>query len=107
MQAFLVEHDDGGIEFVGSRTEGALLILLKNWGYNYKMTREKRASDVAKMYGFSSEKKMASVVLRTKTGYCLYNKVCDCDDKLTSDMHPYLYHAALVSAARRAAGFYM
>ena len=78
LQAFLVEHDDGAIDLVGNRTEGALLILLRSWGRNYKTVREQRKDDVANMYGFSSAKKMASVMLNTDGRLRLYNKVCTC-----------------------------
>lgn len=76
LQAFLVEHDDGNVELVGNRTEGALLILLRSWGRKYKTVREQRHDDVANMYGFSSAKKMASVMLNINGGLRLYNKVC-------------------------------
>lgn len=75
-QAFLVEHEDGGLEMVGNRTEGALLILLRSWGHSYKTVREKKHNDVANLYGFSSAKKMASVMLNVGSGLRLYNKVC-------------------------------
>ena len=71
-----MEHDDGAVDLVGNRTEGALLILLRSWGRNYKTVREQRKDDVANMYGFSSAKKMASVMLNTDGRLRLYNKVC-------------------------------
>ena len=60
---------------MGNRTEGALLILLRNWGRNYKTVRGNRHEDVAQLYSFSSAKKMASVMLKADSGLCLYNKV--------------------------------
>lgn len=60
---------------VGNRTEGALLILLRSWGRNYKTVREQRHDDIANLYGFSSAKKMASVMLKIDGGLRLYNKV--------------------------------
>jgi hypothetical protein len=35
-KAFLIEHADLPIEFVGNRTECALLMLTKKWGVDYK-----------------------------------------------------------------------
>ncbi len=76
LQAFLIEKDDGSIGLVGNRTEGALLMLLRGWGRNYKTVRANRHEDVAQLYGFSSAKKMANVMLKTYSGLRLYNKVC-------------------------------
>ncbi len=114
-QAFLIEHDKETIEFVGNRTECALLMLIRKWLLNYKDLRSKNEERVAQVscapirstyvvtatntvnhskinealsvldtlwlchcmqvFGFSSIKKMASVLVRTETGYRLYNKV--------------------------------
>jgi hypothetical protein len=41
-QAFLVDHDDGEVEFVGNRTECALLVLGRKWGGDYKAEREEK-----------------------------------------------------------------
>lgn len=41
----------------------------------YKDLRTKHEHDVVNLYGFSSAKKMASVLVRTETGFRLYNKV--------------------------------
>lgn len=41
----------------------------------YKDLRSKHEPRVANLYGFSSAKKMASVLVRTDEGYRLYNKV--------------------------------
>lgn len=35
-KAFLIEHGDLPLEFVGNRTECALLVLTKKWGIDYK-----------------------------------------------------------------------
>lgn len=75
LQAFLIEREDGSIDLVGNRTEGALLILLRNWGRNYKNVRANHKDDVVQLYGFSSAKKMASVMIKTSSGLRLYNKV--------------------------------
>ncbi|KAG2501673.1 hypothetical protein HYH03_000176 [Edaphochlamys debaryana] len=74
-KAFLVDQENGTVDFVGNRTECALLILLRKLGIDYKACREQRESDQIKLYGFSSARKMASVLLREKSGDLkLYNK---------------------------------
>ena len=73
-KAFLIEQEDGSTDLVGNRTEGALLMLLKSWGCSYKTARSDRRDDVAQVYGFSSAKKMASIMLRHPDGMRLYNK---------------------------------
>lgn len=52
-----------------------MLLLLRSWGRNYKTVREQRHDDIANLYGFSSAKKMASVMLKIDGGLRLYNKV--------------------------------
>lgn len=39
-QAFLVDTDKSRIEFVGNRTECALLVMGRNWGQDYKALRD-------------------------------------------------------------------
>jgi Ca2+-transporting ATPase len=51
-KAFLVEKPDTPvIDFVGNRTECALLVLLKKLGIDYNTTREQRAPDQIKVRG--------------------------------------------------------
>ncbi len=59
-------------------------MLLRGWGRNYKTVRANRHEDVAQLYGFSSAKKMASVMLKTDSGLRLYNKVCSLCSKYLS-----------------------
>lgn len=73
-KAFLIEHDKDHVDFVGNRTECALLMMLRKWEMSYKDLRTKHEPRVANLYGFSSAKKMASVLVRTDEGYRLYNK---------------------------------
>jgi P-type Ca2+ transporter type 2C len=85
-KAFLIENGpDLPLEFVGNRTECALLALaLRKWGVDYKALRSEveEKGDTVKLYGFSSAKKMASVLVRQRdpatkqpTGFLrLYNK---------------------------------
>ncbi len=69
-KAFLVEKPDSPvIDFVGNRTECALLVLLKKLGIDYNATREQRAPDQIRVRsirvcagGGGSE--------RCETGYC-------------------------------------
>jgi hypothetical protein len=42
---------------------------------SYKDLRTKHEPRVANLYGFSSAKKMASVLVKTDDGFRLYNKV--------------------------------
>lgn len=74
MQAFLIEKPTT-VEFVGNRTECALLMLLRSWGVPFKGLREEWAGSVEHVYGFSSERKMASVLIRINAGFRLYTKV--------------------------------
>ncbi|KAL6750480.1 plasma membrane calcium-transporting ATPase [Haematococcus lacustris] len=74
-KAFLVEQPGGNVDFVGNRTECALLVMLKKLGIDYTAVREQMQSSQVKLFGFSSARKMASVLLRTTSGgYRLYNK---------------------------------
>ena len=77
-QAFLISKDKAATEFVGNRTECALLVLLRGWGVSYEVLRTRHAGDVEQLYAFSSERKMASVLMRTPAGFCLYNKARAC-----------------------------
>ncbi|KAL4452347.1 hypothetical protein ABPG75_008009 [Micractinium tetrahymenae] len=72
-KAFLVE-DDGKIEFVGNRTECALLVMARNWGQDYAALRDLHHEQTLEVYGFSSERKMASVLVRRGGALRLYNK---------------------------------
>ena len=74
-QAFLVETENKGVDFVGNRTECALLMLLREWGLSYKALRDTHQNSIERIYGFTSERKMASVLVRTPQSLRLYNKV--------------------------------
>ena len=71
-KAMLIDAPQGRVDFVGNRTECAMLMMIKNWGANYKSVRE--GNPVEKLYGFTSDRKMASALLKTKTGMRLHNK---------------------------------
>ena len=68
-------NEKSGIQFVGNRTECALLMLLRDWGGNYKDIRDRHHSGTERIYGFTSERKMASILIRTSSNLRLYNKV--------------------------------
>ena len=72
LQAFLIVKDT--IEFVGNRTECALLMLLRTWGADYKTIRDSYSPMVEKVWDFDSAKKMAGVLIKTADGFRLYNK---------------------------------
>ena len=83
MQAFLVDSGDHtavstvrSVEFVGNRTECALLLMLRGWGHDYKGIRDAHRDAVQKVYTFSSATKMATVLISTgEDSYRLYVKV--------------------------------
>ncbi|KAG2500891.1 hypothetical protein HYH03_001650 [Edaphochlamys debaryana] len=72
-KAFVLE-EKGKIEFVGNRTECALLQMLKNWGCDYAAVREEYDASLFKMFGFSSAKKMASATIKFSDKFRHYNK---------------------------------
>ena len=57
-----------GVDFVGNRTECALLLLLRSWGVDYRALRATHGPRVLREYDFSSERKMASVLLAPEGG---------------------------------------
>ncbi|PNH10333.1 Calcium-transporting ATPase PAT1 [Tetrabaena socialis] len=74
-QAFLQTDEAGKLEFVGNRTECALLLMMdRDLGGSYKQYREQYEKNMAKRYGFSSTKKMASILMRESGKLRLYNK---------------------------------
>ena len=83
MQAFLVDSGDHtavsavkSVEFVGNRTECALLLMLRGWGHDYKSIRDSHRTAIQKVYTFSSATKMASVLVQlNEDTHRLYVKV--------------------------------
>ncbi|EFN57544.1 hypothetical protein CHLNCDRAFT_6358, partial [Chlorella variabilis] len=74
-KAFLMVDDSNGkVDFVGNRTECALLVMARNWGQNYRELRDIHHDQTVEVYGFSSERKMASVLVRRHGALRLYNK---------------------------------
>jgi Ca2+-transporting ATPase len=65
----------GGITAVGNKTEGALMIMCKNWGFDYENTlRQKFHPPRDKVFSFNSAKKRSSAVVTLPDGtvrvYC-------------------------------------
>lgn len=67
--------DKGGeVQCVGNRTECALLLLLRSWGVEAGEARAAYSDRMERVYAFSSERKLASVLVRMESGYRLYTK---------------------------------
>jgi Ca2+-transporting ATPase len=75
-KAFLVENENGTVGFVGNRTECALLLMVRSWGEKYREIRDLEHTNTLQVYGFTSERKMASVLVKSQDGntFRLYNK---------------------------------
>lgn len=77
-QAFLTEEKTKTGEvrtgFVGNRTDCALLLLLRSWGFSYEKIREEHESLRVRKFDFTSARKMASYLVKQGDGYRLYNK---------------------------------
>ena len=75
-KAFYIEEPGKKVEFVGNRTDCALLLMCqRDWSEPYDPVRKEYESKIVKLYGFSSAKKMASVLVDQGNGTLrLYNK---------------------------------
>jgi Ca2+-transporting ATPase len=73
LQAFVLENGPK-LDFVGNRTECALIMMLKNWGCDYTKVRDEYSASLFKMFGFSSTKKMASATVKFSDKFRHYNK---------------------------------
>jgi Ca2+-transporting ATPase len=80
-KAFLTPPDENGVvSFVGNRTECALLVMLQAWSVDYVQVREEEKENIIQVFGFTSDRKMASVILsnagssNSPKQYTLYNK---------------------------------
>jgi len=71
--AFEATNPRGKVEYVGSKTEGALIKLCKVFGSQYEPIR-KQYSPYYKLYPFSSARKAMSTVIKTEKSYRLYSK---------------------------------
>lgn len=75
-KAFLLDTPGEPTGFVGNRTECSLLMMLRGWAVEYSALRESHEPLIIKLYAFSSERKMSSVLLREGGGARLHVKVC-------------------------------
>ncbi|KAI8473287.1 MAG: plasma membrane calcium ATPase [Monoraphidium minutum] len=73
-KAHVIDSGAGPATFVGNRTECALLMMAKRWGVDYAKMRDEWEPNVQEMYGFTSARKMASVLVRKEGRLRLYNK---------------------------------
>mmetsp|Transcript_19164 Transcript_19164/g.31364 ORF Transcript_19164/g.31364 Transcript_19164/m.31364 type:complete len:1035 (+) Transcript_19164:346-3450(+) len=72
-KAYLSTLPTGQIEFVGSKTECALLVMIRKFDFDYEMCRT--TSNIRALYAFSSEKKRMSVIIKRPQGvFRLYTK---------------------------------
>ena len=59
---------------IGNKTEGALLFMSRNWGYDEEQMKIQQFTSESKMFSFNSDKKRATVVLHRPDGsvtlYC-------------------------------------
>lgn len=66
--ATFVDDNVGLPKVTGSKTEGALILLLRVWGFDYSALRQDARASVFKQYPFSSELKMMSTLVRLADG---------------------------------------
>jgi P-type Ca2+ transporter type 2C len=75
-QAYITEHPGKPMEFVGNKTEGALLVLARKLGQDYVKIRE--ANKIVQVYDFNSARKRMSTVVVNKNKsvapYTIYTK---------------------------------
>ncbi|KAI5810117.1 hypothetical protein DFH27DRAFT_606546 [Peziza echinospora] len=68
------EETNGGTEFIGSKTETALLGYAKNHLGMGPLASERANSPIVQLFPFDSERKCMGCVVKTPTGYRLYVK---------------------------------
>ena len=72
--AYLVYKDSAGRTLdkpnvIGSKTEGALMIMAKQWGYDYEQVKAERFNEATdKMFAFNSGKKRSTAVVHKPDG---------------------------------------
>jgi len=62
--AFEGENDEGQMEFIGSKSETALLGMTKAMGKNYREYRENKCYETVQVYPFSSAKKSMATLIK-------------------------------------------
>lgn len=70
--AYIKKQESGKTEFVGAKTEGAMLVLADKLGYQYEAVRE--SSKVVRLFPFSSAKKRMSTLIEISQGGRLHVK---------------------------------
>jgi Ca2+-transporting ATPase len=53
-KAFLIEHSKDLVDFVGNRTECALLMLSRKWGSDYKALRDAHQPQIEQVRAFAA-----------------------------------------------------
>jgi len=72
--AYLVYKDANGNTLpkpnvIGSKTEGALIVMAKNWGYDYETLKSKLFNDATdRMFAFNSGKKRSTAIIHRGDG---------------------------------------
>lgn len=70
--AFLETTDEGVEQYVGNPTECALLALISGWGFDWRQRRQE--SEVVHQFGFTSDRKRMSTLIRRSEGLMLLVK---------------------------------
>jgi magnesium-transporting ATPase (P-type) len=70
--AYIVKKETGNPEFIGAKTECALLILAERLGVDY--VRVRQDAKIKKIYPFSSKKKRMSTIVNAENGYRYFCK---------------------------------
>ena len=92
-QAYLVTKDEKGNvlhrpNIIGNKTEGALILLAKSWGFDYEHVTAQRFHEDAgdRIFSFNSLKKRSTAVIRRPDGSVrVLCKVCSPEVTLNSD----------------------
>lgn len=64
--SFLEEREGGAVDYVGNPTECALLMLVRDWGEDWKGRRD--AAGVERQFGFTSDRKRMSTLVSAEGG---------------------------------------
>jgi calcium-translocating P-type ATPase len=70
--AYIEKRESGKIEFVGAKTEGAMLVLADKLGFQYDIVRD--TSKIVRLFPFSSAKKRMSTLVEASQGGRLHVK---------------------------------
>eukprot|EP00698_Gefionella_okellyi_P009109 TRINITY_DN228_c0_g1_i1.p1 TRINITY_DN228_c0_g1~~TRINITY_DN228_c0_g1_i1.p1 ORF type:complete len:1015 (-),score=272.16 TRINITY_DN228_c0_g1_i1:297-3341(-) len=70
----IMSVDINRLKIVGSKTEGALLLLTRHFGINYETIRKQLKERLYKMWTFNADRKRMSVIIRNGGGFRLFCK---------------------------------